>query len=196
MEYSSYIQYEGGEYFVKYCQSHITLLWLWMMLWAMYWTKLFKKTWIKNMFVMLRSHHILCGPMRTCLEPPKLLQEDACIITLVNQWVHWFGFLVSKPTMRDTLSLEIFMAWEIMPSMTMYTVWVRTTSSSNLKSTNNISKIHLSKCLICKALILIHVTENSCLIASKHTEGMDFIVWFMKKLSKCTSEDMYIRRAG
>lgn len=150
------------------------------------------------MFVTLRSHHKpWWGPMRICLEPRKLLQEDGCIITLVNQWVHRFGSLVSKLTMRDTLSLEKFMAWKTMPSMTMYTFWVRTTSLSNLKSTNNISKIHLSKsCLICKALILIHVTENSRLIASKHTEGLDYIVWFMKKLSKCTSEDMYIRHAG
>ena len=39
---------------------------------------------------------------------------------------------------------------------------------------------------------MIHVTGNSHLIASKHTECMDFIVWFMKKSSKSTSEDIYI----
>ena len=28
------IQYEYGEYFMEYCQSHITLLWIWIMLWS------------------------------------------------------------------------------------------------------------------------------------------------------------------
>ena len=32
---SSHIQYECGEYYVEHCQSHITLLWIWIMLWRL-----------------------------------------------------------------------------------------------------------------------------------------------------------------
>jgi hypothetical protein len=29
-----HVQFECGEYFAKYCQSHIILLWIWIMLWT------------------------------------------------------------------------------------------------------------------------------------------------------------------